>query len=90
MAEEQRVVLTRGDPVYSIYVWRQDSIALARLRPLIEEIVVLADTTCETWGPGESNCLTNTRTKPDQMCWPCRLKAIRARLYGYKTKKKEE
>lgn len=76
--------LPAGDPVYAVYTWRQDSITLLKLRPVIEEIVVLADAPCE--GPWMSEtCLTVTRKdiRKDQFyCWPCRLKQLRARLYG--------
>lgn len=89
----ESVTLPAGDPIYSIYIWRQDSVTLARLRPLLEEIVVLADAPCE--GPWMSDtCLTVTRkdirdTQPGY-CWPCRLKQIRARLYGYRTQPRKE
>lgn len=82
------VMLPKGDPVYAVYTWRQDSITLARLRPMIEEIVVMADAPCEGGWMSET-CLTVTRQRVDireiTYCWPCRLKQLRARIYGYRT-----
>ena len=80
------VMLPKGDPVYSVWVWRQDSITLARLRPFIEEIVVLADAPCEKHHVG--TCLERPAVDPAKdYCWPCRLKQLRARMYGYRTPK---
>jgi hypothetical protein len=78
--------LPPGDPVWAIYTWRADSITLTRLRPIIEEITVLADEPCLT-AVGPYTCLNaDPNGEPIQpVCLACRLKQLRARLYGYRS-----
>ena len=72
----ESVSVPQGDPVYAVYTWRRDSISLARIRPLIEEVVAMADEPCLRWEP--LTCLSKAEPKP---CVTCRLKLVRARLY---------
>jgi len=85
-----------GDPhgdsvVHSIMSWKADSITLARFRPFIEEIVVLADAPCLS-AVGPYTCLNaDPNGEPiEPVCLACRLKQLRARMYGYRNQPPKE
>jgi hypothetical protein len=67
------VVVPSNDPVYSVYVWRQDSITLARLRPILSQLLAVPDQPC---------LLENTCTSPGLTCIPCSIRSIKRQLFG--------
>jgi hypothetical protein len=84
--EQETVVVPKGDPVYSVWIWRQDSITLMRLRPTLELMVTLSQAPCENlWG---STCLDDagrgfdTGEGATSYCWPCRLRVLVQRMNG--------
>jgi len=67
------VVVPSNDPVYSVYVWRQDSITLARLRPVLAELDAIDNQPC-AFGDG---CPVSGMT-----CMPCAVRRIKTQLFG--------
>lgn len=87
---DQVLVVPRSDPVYSVFLWRQDSITLARLRPVLNQLRYVPDQPCRLPGQGVGlhygpyTC-TNPdpdRQAPDQWCIPCQIRAIKIELFG--------
>lgn len=60
--------IPEGDPVAAIWIWRNDSITLARLRPVLERIAVMAETPCFFQDLGNS-CLEVDALRPCAACY---------------------
>lgn len=69
----------QGDPFWTVFTWRSDHVTLKRMRPVIEELIVLADTPCLVFDKGQGTCLDLIDVPPP--CLACRLKQLRARLF---------
>ena len=67
------IVVPSNDPVYSAYIWRRDSITLARLRPVLEQLRSVDNEECR-FGDG---CPV-----PGMTCMPCAIRRIKADLFG--------
>lgn len=76
MQASDRVDLPSGDPAWSVLIWRQDSMTLARIRPILERLVALADEPCQVYAPDD--CITQGA---EPLCLSCRLKALRSSMY---------
>lgn len=67
------IVVPDSDPVYQAYIWRQDSLTLFRLRPILAQLRDIPDQPCRL---GEG-C-------PDvgMTCIPCAIRKIKTQLFG--------
>ena len=75
---EQVIVVPRSDPVYSVFVWRSDSVTLARLRPVLNQIRRLPDQPCQIDDTPYS-CMELGGAM--EMCPPCQLRQIKSVLF---------
>jgi hypothetical protein len=71
---EQVIVVPRSDPVFSVFVWRSDSVTLARLRPVLEELRNLQDEPCTIGDGTPYGCWDTT-------CFPCAVRSVKAALF---------
>jgi hypothetical protein len=84
--EQETVTVPRGDPIFSIWIWRADSITLTRLRPVLEHLASMAEAKCENYFTG--SCLDDPGRRFDtgegatSYCWPCRLKTLVVQLHA--------
>lgn len=62
--------ITEGDPLYSVWIWRRDSMLLARLREPLIELQVMAMIPCEDPGEEGLNC---------GACLPCQIRKVWAK-----------
>jgi hypothetical protein len=72
---EQVIVVPRSDPVYSVFCWRSDSVTLARLRPVLEELRNLPDQPCRL-GHLPYECIDW-----GERCLACTVRDIKATLF---------
>jgi hypothetical protein len=64
-----------GDPVYSVWIWRQDSMTLARLRPVLAQLRDIPDQSCQFDKP-------NGCQPPGLSCMACALRHVKEQLFG--------
>lgn len=69
----QAIVVSTADPVWSVWIWRQDSLTLARLRPVLQQLRSVDDEECR-FGDG---CPVHGMS-----CMPCAIRRIKAELFG--------
>ena len=81
------VVVPSNDPVYAVYVWRQDSITLTRLRPVLAQLEAIPNQPCRVQvGPYTcANADPNGPPPINQWCIPCAIRKIKADLFGDST-----
>lgn len=85
MSEEETVTITvpKGDPAYSTYIWRADSITLARMRPALEEFEqLITKAHCEREDLGAEYACFDTPDLPlGEWCFICRFRRVRLMLH---------
>lgn len=75
---DQVIVVPRNDPVYSVFCWRDDSITLARLKPVLEELRWIPNQPCLMHLEPE-NCIIREELS---LCVPCAIRQIKTVLFG--------
>lgn len=71
------------DPMYSVWIWRQDSQLLARMRPIIEEFLHLVEVQhCDMQDLGADQPCIETDLPPGQWCFRCRYLRLSNQLKG--------
>jgi hypothetical protein len=69
----QVIVVPKGDPLYANYIWRQDSITLTKLRPVLAQLQDIPNQPCRL----------GTGCPPEGLsCIPCAIRRIKAQLFG--------
>jgi hypothetical protein len=67
----------RTDPLYAAFVWRRDSITLARMRPALEEFMSLVATTgCDRTEVGFGSCYEHLDLPLGEWCKLCRYRRV--------------
>ena len=75
---DQVIVVPRTDPVFSVFTWRSDSITMARLRPILDQLRDIPEEPCQI-GSEPYACAA---LDDDVLCGPCQLRHIRFELFG--------
>ena len=75
-----KIDLGEGDPVWTVWTWKQDSLTLGRVRPLLEELSEWSRVPCERYTGGDTCLERRVGPLPRVPCWPCRLRDAFARL----------
>lgn len=78
--QDQVIVVPRSDPVFSVFVWRQDSITLARLRPILNRLRDTPNQPCRLYTNG--SCILARPALQDEWCITCQIRSIKIELFG--------